>query len=111
VRPGWDVVLEIRKCDDRAEAYLNDRLIVAMSLRDSPVRVSLQKGLVPGQNILRIRAIDDNPGGVNWWGINYALGVYDANNQPQDELIEINLSGRSWQAGVKFEVEYELQRT
>src|SRR6185295_7488824 len=96
LQPGWDVIVNLRWADDLGYVYLNDVLVATYVIFSSshPV-VSLRNGLRPGSNFLRVHQYDTNPGGQNWWGISYSIGIFDNNGKPAFPLIDIELRGRS----------------
>ncbi|WP_148293740.1 hypothetical protein [Azospirillum sp. B4] len=108
IKDGWDVIVHLISADDHAQVYLNGVLIYALDINHSTPPISIKNILSPGANELRVVGIDDNPGGENYWSIDYTIGIFDANDKPAYDAIHIPLRGRSYSSGIKHDVIYTL---
>jgi len=109
LQPGWDVIVDLRWADDLGFVYLNGTLVANYDIsRPTHPIISLRNILSPGLNVLRIYQFDTNPGGQNFWGISYSLGIFDEHGRPAFPNINIELHGPSSRAGIYFDTTYEL---
>lgn len=97
IKEGWNVRLEVLWSDDASVSFLNRSPVLIHRLCDGTKRVDLKTLLKKGQNELIIDIRNEKP---PVFGVHYKIGVFDENNTPQYDGIDLEPKGNSNKIGI-----------